>query len=269
MKKVVKIFYNKFFRCYLNKNFENKMKDIGWETISESSEDDVFIVGYPKSGNTWMQNLLVNIYHKIDTRNVPDKLIQELVPDVHAKRFYKAFYKPTFFKSHSLPQKKYRKVIYIVRDGRDVMVSFYHFLKNLTGKEPSLHELINGVQASFKVAWHEHVEQYLSNPFNSEIIFIKYESLINQDLDELKKICSFLGIERDDEFLKNVYLNNTFKEMKDREKKFGWNNPAWPKGKSFIRRGQVGSYKDELPHILLEKFLEKSKITLNKLKYHD
>lgn len=246
---------------------ENEIKNVGLCKISEYSEDDVFIVGYPKSGNTWMQNIIINLYYGIDTRNVPDKLVQELVPDVHYKSYYKKFYKTTFFKSHSLPQKGYKNIIYIVRDGRDVMVSFYHFLLNLNGREPSFKELIDGIHDSFGVAWHEHVGKYIENPFNSRIVFIKYENLIEQDVDELKKICLFLDIERSDEFLRSVYLNNTFAEMKSREKKFGWDNSAWPKDKSFIRRGKVGSYNDEFPKDLLDDFLEVSKKTLKKFNY--
>src|SRR5437016_2347879 len=85
--------------------------------IREFSEDDVFIVGYGKSGNTWFQNLASAVTYGVDPRYAPDTLIQELVPDVDYKHFYKRFKTPMFFKSHHLPNHDYKHVVYLLRDG--------------------------------------------------------------------------------------------------------------------------------------------------------
>jgi Sulfotransferase domain len=101
------------------------------EPISETRLEDIFIVGYPRSGNTWMQYLIAGAILDLNPRLAPDSLVQSLVPDVHATRFYKRFGTPTFFKTHHLPQSEYRRVLYLVRDGRDVMVSYFHYLAAL------------------------------------------------------------------------------------------------------------------------------------------
>jgi hypothetical protein len=54
--------------------------------ITIFSVDDVFITGFGKSGNTRSQNLVAGIFHNLDLANVPDSIIQELVPDVGYKR---------------------------------------------------------------------------------------------------------------------------------------------------------------------------------------
>jgi hypothetical protein len=107
--------------------------------ITDSDADDIFVAGYPRSGNTWMQYLLAGVIFGTDSRLTPDSLIQDLVPDVHYKRFYRRYRTPTFFKTHDLPQPRYRKVIYLVRDGRDAMVSYFHYLNALS--KPTLKRL--------------------------------------------------------------------------------------------------------------------------------
>jgi len=95
-------------------------------------EEDIFIVGYPKSGHTWFRNLVASLIYGVDTENTPYPIIQALVPDVSTTiplpPYYRRYATPTFFKSHMPPQPGYRRVVYLLRDGRDVLVSYYHYL---------------------------------------------------------------------------------------------------------------------------------------------
>ncbi len=59
--------------------------------IAEFDERDIFWGGFPKSGSTRMQNLAAGSLYGIDPELTPDSLIQELVPDVVYKRYYKRF----------------------------------------------------------------------------------------------------------------------------------------------------------------------------------
>ena len=82
--------------------------------ITQFSDMDIFIAGYPKSGNTWLQNLITGIYFGVDPDLAPDTLIQELVPDIHFKKYYRRLKTPMFFKTHYLPRPEYKRVIYLV-----------------------------------------------------------------------------------------------------------------------------------------------------------
>src|SRR5436305_13144121 len=110
------------------------MAENGLQPISETAASDIFVCSYPRSGNTWFQNRLAGVVHGVDPEFAHDSITQDLVPDVHYKRFYKRYGDVAYFKSHALPQKDYRRVVYLLRDGRDAMVSYYHFLKVLRGK---------------------------------------------------------------------------------------------------------------------------------------
>lgn len=235
--------------------------------IKEFTKEDVFIVGFPKSGHTWFQNLVAGIIYGVDPEITPDTLIQELVPDVHYKRYYKRFQTPMFFKSHHLPQPEYRRVIYLLRDGRDAMVSYFHFHKALYGSKIDLLRMVATGEGLFPCKWHDHVEQWLSNPYGAEMIVIKYENLLLQPIDELRTFCDFVGMKRSEDFLIRVVEKCSFSKMSKKEKESGWDNSAWPKEKSFVRRGEIGSYKDEMPPHVLKAFLEEAEVTLRKCGY--
>src|SRR3977135_3104362 len=88
--------------------------------VSRTDPTDIFIAGYPKSGNTWMQNLIVGVAYNLDPEHLSDSEILDLIPDVHACEHYRRHQTPMYFKTHRLPRPEYRRVIYLLRDGRDV-----------------------------------------------------------------------------------------------------------------------------------------------------
>lgn len=234
--------------------------------ISETQDQDVFIAGFPKSGNTWMQNLISGVLFGISTEFLPDKLTQELVPDMHYKKHYKRFLDFTCFKTHDLPKKKYRRVIYLVRDPRDVMVSYFHFKKHL-GLKSNIEEMVLSQDGELN-QWKKHVNQWKLNPFNSEIIITRYEDLVNETSGEIKKIGDFLKVERSDEVLKNAVAGNSFKMMQKKEELLGLDNEKndliRKSGGKFFRKGKIGSYKEELSEDLINKI---SVIAQEEMKY--
>src|SRR3954469_16615582 len=71
--------------------------------------EDVFIVGYPKSGNTWFQNLTAGVVHGLLPEFAPPALVSlDLIPDIYQSQVYRRYSTPMFFKSHELPRPEYR-----------------------------------------------------------------------------------------------------------------------------------------------------------------
>jgi hypothetical protein len=235
--------------------------------IEQIDENDVFIAGYPKSGNTWMQNLITGLVFGMDMRFVPDSLVQHLVPDSHAVRFYRRYLTPTFFKTHDLPRSEYRRVIYLVRDGRDAMVSYLHHLRAVNGTEQDFLKLVSTGEGLMPCRWHEHVEAWMGNPYGAKMIVVSYESLKRTPVDELQRICEFIELKRDRLLLESVAQTSSFQAMRTREKQFGWDDPNWPKDSPFVRRGEIGSFKDEMPLSVQKVFLTQSEQTLKRLGY--
>ena len=249
----------KWFNAFSRRTVDSPNAKVEAETsgalaIDNFSESDIFLVGFPKSGNTWMQNLVGGLLYGMDTRFLTDQLTQVLVPNVHSVSSYKRLSNPTCFKSHFLPRPEYRRVVYLVRDGRDAMVSYYHMLKAVQNQTASMSEMVSRGEGVFPCKWHEHVRQWRSNPFDAEILTIRYEDLQVNPLCELKRFCEFANIRRDDELLQRCIDGNSFAQMQIKEAEFGWDNQNWNPDEKFIRRGVVGSFRDEMPAEVISEF---------------
>ena len=212
--------------------------------IDEFTIEDTFVVGYPKSGNTWMQTIVSCLVYGIDPEFITDKLAQEIVSDVHARSYYTRFSKRCFFKSHHLPKAEYKNVIYLVRDGRDVITSYYFYLRNL-GHKIDLDALIrNHHQVPFG-PWHEHVRDWNFNPFGARMMIIRYEDLVREPLQVFRELCDFLQIDRTIESHRRIAQGTAFEKMKMRVKRDdGLAHPQWigKKGEDFFRKGRIGDY---------------------------
>jgi hypothetical protein len=236
--------------------------------IAATEPADVFIVAFPKSGMTWFQNLVVGTIYGLDAEQVPDTLVQDLVPDVAYKQSYKRYRTPMFFKSHHLPRPEYRRVVYLLRDGRDALVSFWHHLgalKQQLGPVDFLRMVQEGTHLPCK--WQCHVAEWQANPFGAETLIIRYEDLQVAPVRELVRFCAFVGEAREPALLARVAEKCSFAAMRQREQRFGWDNANWPKDQPFVRRGVVGSYKDEMPADVLEAFLAEAGEILRQVGY--
>jgi hypothetical protein len=60
-------------------------------SITQFAPEDIFIVGYPKSGNTWFQDLITAVVYGVHPAFAPPALAQLLVPDVHKQPYYRRF----------------------------------------------------------------------------------------------------------------------------------------------------------------------------------
>jgi hypothetical protein len=101
--------------------------------MAQRQLNDIYLVGYPKSGITWLQNLICSAVYGTHSFYTPDSVVQQLIPDIYVRKYYRRFRDACLFKSHELPRPEYRRVIYILRDGRDVMISYQHYLSALNG----------------------------------------------------------------------------------------------------------------------------------------
>lgn len=241
-----------------------------WVPSHELDPQDVFLVGYMKSGTTWFRNLVAGAIYGVMSEHTPYSVVWELVPNHGAaKRYYKRYSTPMYFRTHDFPRPEHRRVVYLLRDGRDVIVSLAHHLRAVAQQEIDLMQLAKGKSPRFsgKYEWHKHVEAWLANPYGAEILIIRYENLRKDTLAELRRFCEFAGIQRDDDFLAQAVASASFEKMRDKEARLGFGRAHWPKDRLFVRRGQIGSHQDELPPEVLELFLRQAGKTLRKLGY--
>lgn len=256
----------KYLAKLISRNEEDWMYANHFYSITRSEPQDIFIVGYPKSGNTWLQHQLASLIFQIKADGLSDRLVQELVPKIGYKKFYKRFLDWTCFATHTLPNPRFRKVIYLVRDGRDVMVSYFHMNRNLD-LDVSLEEMVLEGKGLFMGRWQEHIEKWLDNPYDAQILFVKYEDMLQQPVKELERMCDFLALERTQKELVSVARGTSFKRMSKKEDQQGWDNKEWKTDRKFIRKGQAGNYLEEMPKKLQDAFEEDAKQALLHFNY--
>jgi len=192
--------------------------------------DDVFLVSYPRSGNTWTRFLignLVNIDEPIDFGK-----IELRIPDIHqnSDRKLRQLNRPRILKSHESFDPRYKKIIYLVRDPRKVVVSYYYYHLKVRKIEESysldsyVDRFIEGKLPSDKLnpfgSWADNVSSWLGATQNnsSHFLLIRYEDMIKDTMTELKKIAFFLDIDTNDKQLTKVINLSSVENMCKLEK---------------------------------------------------
>lgn len=239
----------------------------GFVPMTQFDPQDIFIAGYPKSGNTWLQDLISGVIHGVFPEFAPPDVVQDLVPDIHASTYYKRYTTPMFFKTHAMPTPEYRKVVHLIRDGRDAMVSYFHHLSAMEGRPIDFLDAVKTGKYLFPCKWHEHTKAWLENPHKAHILLMRFEDLKTNNAAELQRLCDFAGIERPAHFIKLISDSAEFQKMRAKEARVGLGDPQWPQEKMFRRRGSVGSYKDEMPADVLEAFMSEAGETLRQCGY--
>ena len=108
----------------------------------------------------------------------------------------------------------------------------------------------------------------MSNPYEADMLTIRYEDLITEGVRELQRFCEFVGVDREPAVLQAAISNAGFEQMRDIELRYGTiYHPEWDRKQRFFRRGQAGSFVDEMPTEVLEAFMERAGATLRRMEY--
>ncbi|CAM9610269.1 unnamed protein product [Ascophyllum nodosum] len=120
---------------------------------------------------------------------------------------------------------KWRRVLHLVRDGRDVMCSYYHFRRGLGNLEPpdmSFEEFFKAdLYPGF--GWADHVRSYLDLRGNSsyDILTVKYEDLHTEPFETMTEIAKWMGLYHREEVIRRAMAKSSFKSMRRKEEATG------------------------------------------------
>jgi sulfotransferase family protein len=220
--------------------------------------DDTFIVSYPRSGNTWTRFLVANLVYP--SQSVTFANIEQLIPDCEAmsSRYVKRVARPRIIKSHEYFDPRYKKVIYIVRDPRDVALSYYDFSRKYRHIEDSypltsfVSDFVAGRLSSFDWGtWGENVASWFyTRNGRPEFLLLRYEDMLSDTLSELAKVARFLNIDPTPDRLANAVERSSADRMRKLEASQG---EQWVSTKNkrsdipFVRTASSGLWKEKLP----------------------
>lgn len=225
--------------------------------------DDVFLVSYPRSGNTWARFLLGNL---IDNKNpVTFANIESRIPEIYfnSDRVMRTLPRPRLLKSHECFQPHYRRVIYIVRDPRDVAVSFYHHnvkAGNIPDDYPMQDFIPRFLNAEFDKkwgSWSDHVRSWLLLRYGRpDFMLVRYEELKCEPTLHLERItvflqqCAFSSLDSGPQAIDRAVKLSSPERMRTLEKEQAGEWVLTKKtrlDKPFIRSATAGGWTSQLP----------------------
>ena len=217
--------------------------------------DDTFIASYPRSGNTWTRFLIANLTHPASPVTFAN--IETIIPDATAlsSRALKRVPRPRLIKTHEYFEPRYRRVIYLVRDPRDVALSLYNFRRKYRSLDDSYpierYVAERFVPGDLDVSWGEHVGSWLGTRMNQPgFLLVRYEDLLQDAPRELARVAGFLGVAAGTEALSQAIERSSANRLRELEKV---EHEAWvtTKGKRadvpFIAEAVAGAWKQKLP----------------------
>ena len=214
----------------------------------------VWLASFPRSGNTFFRNILYQVYGLESSTFHRD-------PHYPVIENYQDF---PFVKTHLLPADLVPadasiKKIYLVRDGRDAMVSMAHHKKDIiypgTDFYNNLLESILGLEDVDFGGWSENVKQWA----NVADIIIRYEDLIKDPIEQVERLREIMDLPKPD-----LEKLPTFEKLKFGDPKYGGERGKQDKA---FRRGKSGSWKDEMPFELEQLFWELHSDAMNMVGY--
>jgi Sulfotransferase domain len=245
-------------------NHSKKVIDVALDRVPASRNatvlpGDIFIVSYPKSGNTWTRFLLGNLINTNEPVTFAN--VENLLPSLYVHSDRKLRTLPRILKSHDCFDPRYQTVIYIVRDPRDVLVSAYHYAIKLNalppgwGIEKFVPALLDGsfdfgrlVSPRFG-SWYDNVASWLAMRHNRKFLLLRYEDMIEDPERELVRVADFLGLEATPERLTRAVQLSSADHMRELEKK---QSAEWSLTKNtrpdiaFVRKANAGGWRSEL-----------------------
>ncbi len=195
------------------------------------------VLGFPKSGSTWLCQMLA------DAVGVPFRQLP-LLPSL----------RPGVLHGHWPYDPRLRRVAFIVRDGRDTIISFYFFYKLMddAGETTALRALyprgtdLGDVRANLprfiehafrrpmgvRLSWSEYNRSWIGRP---GVSVTRYETLLAEPRAELARLCGALGVSAGPDAVRAAVERWSMGRVTGRQ-------PGHEDRNSFVRRGISGEW---------------------------
>jgi estrone sulfotransferase len=218
-----------------------------------SEHGRVFIVSYPRSGNTWVR-LLLEYSLGFETQSV-----YAIEQNERRRESYHPLSRVTnndqhivrspeidIVKSHAFAVEGESPVIYVLRDGRDATVSYWHFARSFW-KRPvgTFSEFLRELHRTGDW-WPHHVYQWLDYDKLHPKLVVRFEDLISDQKKETERMLDFLHLDpvrKFGDFEESAKFEKLHEVIPSffREGKTGtWREAFQPKDEEFFLRYGLG-----------------------------
>lgn len=222
------------------------------------SSDDIILAFYPKTGSTWVRFFLYNL--------LKDAPLEEPPPSFDELNTYMAEFghssmsdpwpfesQPRLIKTHRPYNWLFRgnRSMLVVRDPRDIMVSFYHYAtaKETNSFDGTLEDMIwhseLGLEAFFQhyASWKEHVG-----------LIVRYEDLKTTPSEHFKRIAEFCQVEAEDDQIRRAIKRSSLENVRQSQERSGNAFDHLDDDFTFARKGTPSQWQDHFGEAALAEY---------------
>lgn len=251
-----------------------------WSQVEafQARPDDLLIATYPKSGTTWISEIVDMIYNDGNVEQCKRDSIYNRVPFMelivpgmlNGVQQLDKMPSPRLVKTHlpvQLLPESFKisncKIIYVARNAKDVAVSYYHFYQMAKmHPEPGtwdefLEKFVEG-KVSFG-SWYDHVKGWWEKRKSLPILYLFYEDMKEDPKRELWRVLQFLEKEVSEEVFHRILHHTSFQEMQKNTTTNYKDVPVAAMDHSvspFMRKGISGDWKNYFTVAQNERFDE-------------
>ena len=193
-------------------------------------QDDIIIATFPKSGTTWMQQIVSQLIFNgqgtisikfvspwLDFRFNEDIFgTDETVLQILEKQTHRRFIK-THLPFEALVFSTKAKYLFVARDGRDVACSIYNHLVNVTIESP---DKPKSIEESFQTrilsaSFFAHIRSWWIRRHLPNVLLVHFSQLKKDLATTIKRVAEFLDIEIDPSHWDAILEHCSFDYMKN------------------------------------------------------
>ena len=210
------------------------------------------------SGTRWLQEILYAVVQGGQTDRVGQQdtderfpflessisqpgqpLPMDILPTLPSPRLIKTHLQREFF-DHAF--NKTAKFVVLVRNPKDVLVSYYHFYRNMPRFD--FHREFDYFFELFKAKkllqgdWFDWLEGWVKEFENSNCIFVTYEDMQTDINKEIRRLAEFLGKNFSEDTISAIAQSCSFENLK--------NKANLPQETKVFRKGVTGDWRNQL-----------------------
>lgn len=217
-------------------------------------KNQYFLVSFPKTGRTWLNYMLKQM---VKQSNHPLKNNENFIFNEHDSSEIiienGTRNNPLdVFKFTSRDRYRRGKVLFLVRDPRDVVVSHFHQVTK-RAKNPfvfnSISDFVKDDILGFKRIIQYYNLWFFQKDIPKDFLLIKYEDLLNQGVDTLSEINKFFNIDITKDKIEKIYSKSSADKMRKKEKENkleGFTDFGKDRDKLKVRNAKSGGFINEL-----------------------
>lgn len=162
------------------------------------------------------------------------------------------------------------RVLLLVRDGRDAVLSLYHHYVNFSDLDAPLLDFLTGNDGAWvppPMSWAFACMSWLGSTPRERLHVLKFETCKQQPLEEFRSMLAFLGVERSDAEIEAAIEASSYRAMRRQESAAVEERGAGIGSGRIMRKGSVGQWREVYSEEMLRTFSGMPRRALAELGY--